>query len=160
LAVGLGGDDSIMTAMIQLFRMLPAVLQIAWVLLFSGMVALGVGYLSHVAWQSYVGLGGLGAGYLMVFLDMRMRKHRRSDAAGFYTGATAAPLIALMMLVVLALFGAGTLAIFSMFHGFSATNAMRLLHLLGILFAFLVVTGIPRIALKAREMSGGRTPNG
>ena len=155
----MGGDDSIMTAMIQLFRMLPAVLQIAWVLLFSGMVALGVGYLSHVAWQSYVGLGGLGAGYLMVFLDMRMRKHRRSDAAGFYTGATAAPLIALLMLAVLALFGAGTLAVFSMCHGFSATNAMRLLHLLGILFAFLVVTGIPRIALKARGMSGG-TPNG
>jgi hypothetical protein len=46
-----------------------------------------------------------------------------------------------------------------MFHGFSGSNAMRLLHLLGILFAFLVVTGIPRIALKARGMSGG-TPNG
>jgi hypothetical protein len=148
-----------MTAMIQLFRVLPAVLKMAWVLLLCGLVGLVAGYLSHVAWQSYVGLGGLGAGYLMVVLDMTLRKKRRSDAAGFYAGATAAPLIALMMLVVLAFFGAGTLAIFSMFHGFSGSNAMRLLHLLGIQFAFLVVTGIPRIALKARGMSGG-APNG
>jgi hypothetical protein len=138
-----------MRATFILLMNLPTVLKVAWILLFFGMVLLAVGYFTHIPWQSYTGLGCLIFGYVIVIFDMINRKRGRADAAGFYTGATVAPLIALGVLIFIALLGAIVLAVQSMIHGFSGIHAMRLLHFLGIIFAFLIVFGIPRLALRA-----------
>lgn len=138
-----------MSATIKLFTVLPGTLKIAWLLLLLGMVALATGYFTHTPWQSYSGLMALIVGYVIAILDMVNRKRHRGDAAGFYVGATVAPLIAVFILAFVALLGAIVLAIQSMIHGFSGSHAMHLLHFMGIIFAFLVVSGIPAIALKA-----------
>jgi len=138
-----------MSDTIKLFTVLPAVLRMAWGLLLFGMVALAAGYFTHTAWQSYTGLGCLILGYVIVILDMLNRRRHRGDAAGFYAAATVAPFIALWVLIFVAFLGAVVLAVQSMIHGFSGTYAMRLLHFLGIIFAFLIVSGIPVLALRA-----------
>jgi len=43
----------------------------------------------------------------------------------------------------MALLGAIFFAVYSAFYGFSSSNAMRTLHFLGIVYAYLVVMGIP-----------------
>jgi hypothetical protein len=134
---------------LSFLRVLPAVLQIAWILLLLGMVALAAGYFTQTPWQSHSGLVCLIVGYVIVILDMMNRKRHRGDAAGFYVGATVAPLIAVILLAFFALLVAIVLAVQSMVYGFSGSHAMRLLHFMGIVFAFLVVSGIPGIALKA-----------
>ena len=139
-----------MNATIHLLKVLPAILKIAWMLLLLGMVALATGYFSYTPWQSYSGIGCLIVGYSIAILDMVNRKRHRGDAAEFYVGATVAPLISMMILAFVALIGAIVLAIQSMIHGFSGSHAMRLLHFLGIIFAFLIVTGIPGLALRVK----------
>jgi hypothetical protein len=137
-----------MSAAIKLLTVLPATLKIAWLLLLFGMVAMATGYFTHTPWQSYLGLICLIVGYVIAILDMVNRRRHRGDAAGFYVGATVAPLIALIILAFVALLGAIVLAVQSMIHGFSGSHAIRLLHFLGIVFAFLVVSGIPGFALR------------
>ncbi|MGC6425559.1 MAG: hypothetical protein ACON5H_01020 [Akkermansiaceae bacterium] len=139
-----------MNAIISLLKVLPPFLKIAWVLLLVGMLSLAAGYFTGTPWQSYSGLECLIVGYVMVILDMLKRERRRGDVAGFYAGAILAPLIALMILTFVALLGAIVLAVQSMRDGFSESHAMRLLHFLGILFAFLVVSGISTLAMGAR----------
>ena len=153
-----------MSATISLLRVLPTILKIAWILLLLGMAALATGYFSHTPWQSYSGLGCLIVGYAIVIVDMIKRKRHRGDAAGFYVGATLAPLIALMILSFVALIGTVFLAIESIIHGFSGSHAMRLLHFLGVILAFLVVSGIscsssfqPRIPKPLRRARSGWT---
>ena len=152
-----------MSATIKLLTVLPATLKIAWLLLLLGMVALATGYFTHTPWQSYSGLICLIVGYVIAILDLVNRKRHRDDAAGFYVGATVAPLIAVIILAFVALLGAIVLAIQSMIHGFSGSHAMRVLHFLGIIFAFLVVSGIPGLALRSSpntktEQGGGGQP--
>jgi hypothetical protein len=137
-----------MRAIGKLLTILPVPLRIAWLLLCAGMVALATGYLTHTPWQSVSGLTALIVGHGIAILDFLFRKKHRKDAAGFYAGATMASLIAVIMLTFTALLGAIVLAVHSWIHGFHASNALRLLHLLAIVFAFLVVSGIPRVALR------------
>lgn len=139
-----------MRAIIKLHTILPVPLKIAWLLLGSGTVALVTGYLTHTPWQSVSGLTAWIVGYGIAILDFLKRKQHRADATGFYMGATLAPLIAVFVVAFAALLGTIVLAVHSWIHGFHASNALRLLHLLAILFAFLVVSGIPRWALRAR----------
>ena len=147
-----------MIAPLKLLQALPATLKIAWLLLWTGLLALVAGFFMHVPWQSYSGLGCLIAGFVMAILDMRYRKKNRGDAAGFYLGATLSPVIAVIVLAFVALLFALVIAIQSMMHGFSVSNAMRVLHFMGVMFAFLIVTGIHRLALRSRpdaNSSGG-----
>lgn len=116
-----------------------------------GVIALAAGYFNRSPWQSYLGLGGMILGYGIVILDLFKRKKGRDAAAGFYTAATMAPIFALTMLLLVTLIAALVLAVQSARHGFSATHAIRLLHFLGILFAFAIVSGIPAVALKATQ---------
>ena len=137
-----------MSATLKLLRVLPVFLKIAWILLLLGMITLAMGYFTRTPWQSYAGLGCLIAGYMLVIFDMAKRKRHRGEVAGFYVGTTVAPLIALPILAFAALVGAIVLAISSMIHGFSGSLAMRVLHFLGVILAFLVVSGIPGLALR------------
>ena len=150
-----------MRASIQLFSFLPGALRVAWGLMLVGMIALAAGYFSRTPWQSYVGLGCLIIGYTIAILDMFNRKRNRDAAASFYVGATLAPLFALAFLILVALIAAVVLAVKSAIHGFSATHAMRLLHFLGIAFAFAMVSGIPGLALLAirKEENGEGAEN-
>ncbi|SHJ11982.1 hypothetical protein SAMN02745181_1228 [Rubritalea squalenifaciens DSM 18772] len=138
-----------MSATINLLRILPATLKIAWLLLLLGMLALAAGYFTHTPWQSYSGLVCLMGGYVMAILDMVNRKRHRGDAARFYVGVALAPLIAVIILAFVALLAAVVLAIHSWIHGFEGSYAMRLLHFLGIVFAFLLASGIPALALRS-----------
>ena len=140
-----------MRSSIQLFSIIPGVLRMAWALLLIGMVLLAGGYFTHTPWQSYAGLGCLILGYVIAILDMINRKRHRGEAAAFYAGATIAPIIALFCIIFVALVGAVVLAVQSFLNGFSGAHAMRLLHFTGIIFAFLVVSGIPGRALKATK---------
>jgi hypothetical protein len=139
-----------MIATIKLLTVLPATLKIAWLLLLIGLVALAAGYFTHTPWQSYSGLICLIVGFVIAFLDMEHRKKRRDEASGFYVGATVAPVISVAFVAFVALLGAIVLATQSMIYGFSGSSAMRLVHFLGVLFAFLVVSGIPGLALRSR----------
>ena len=148
-----------MRASIKLFSLLPGVLKGAWGLLLVGMVSLAAGYFTRTPWQSYVGLGCLILGYSIAILDLLNRKRNRDKAAGFYAGAYLAPIATLVLLLLVALIGAIVLAVQSAIHGFSATHAMRMLHFLGIAFAFATVSGIPALALKAmRDEDNGQGP--
>jgi hypothetical protein len=139
-----------MSATIKLITILPATLKVAWLLLLLGMVGLATGFFTQTPWQSHSGLFCLIFGYVIAILDMVYRKRHRGDAASFYVGAALTLLISVYILAFVALLFAITLAIYSLIFGFSGSSAMRLLHFMGIIFAFLVVSGIPRIALKAK----------
>ena len=150
-----------MRASLQLFSIIPGVLRLAWALLLVGMVVLAAGYFTHLPSLSYTGLGCLIFGYVIAILDMINRKRHRGGAAAFYVGVTTAPIIALFLLIFVALIGSLVLAVQSLLNGFSATHAIRLLHFTGIIFAFLVVSGIPGMALRAkRKDDADRTESG
>ena len=138
-----------MRAAIQLFTILPVVLRGAWALLLFGMILLAAGYFTQTPWQSYAGIGGLICGYVIAILDMIYRRRHRGDAAGFYVGATVAPIFALIILLFVGLLGAVVLAVQSIIYGFSGMHAMHLLHFVGLVFAFSIVIGIPALALRA-----------
>lgn len=140
-----------MRASIKLFTIIPGVLRLAWALLLIGMIVLASGYFTHTPWQSYAGLGCLILGYVIAITDMINRKRHRGEASAFYVGAITAPIFALFFLLFVALIGTLVLAVQSLLNGFSETHAMRLLHFLGIIFAFLVVSGIPGLALRAKQ---------
>lgn len=139
-----------MSATIKLITILPTTLKIAWLLLLLGMVALATGFFTQTPWQSRSGLLCLIFGYVIAILDMVYRKRHRGDAADFYVGSTLALLISVYVFYFVAPLFAIALAIHSMIYGFSGSGAMRVLHFMGIIFAFLVVSRIPRIALKAK----------
>ena len=143
-----------MRASIQLFSIIPGVLRFAWALLLIGMVLLASGYFAHAPWQSYAGLGCLIFGYVIAILDLIYRKRHRGEASAFYVGATTAPIIAFFCILFIALFGAVVLAVQTLLNGYSGTHSIRLLHFLGIIFAFLVVSGIPGLALRAQQKDG------
>ena len=138
-----------MRAIVKLLTILPVPLKIAWLLLCAGTVALATGYLTHTPWQGGSGLMALILGYGIAVLDFLKRKKHRADAGGFYMGATMASMIAVLIVTFAALLGAIVLTIHSWIHGFHVSNVLRLLNLLVIVFAFLVVSGIPRWALRS-----------
>ena len=123
---------------------IPATLQIAWALLLLGFVALSAGYFTQTQWQSLSGLLCFVVGYVIVILDMVYRKRPTSDAASFYAAFLLAQVISAFSLafLIVPLF-AICLAILSTIYGFQSSNAMRLLHFLGIVYAYSVVTSIP-----------------
>ncbi|MGJ8695779.1 MAG: hypothetical protein ACSHYF_05635 [Verrucomicrobiaceae bacterium] len=149
-----------MRASVKLFSIIPGVLRLAWALLLAGTVLLASGYFMYSPWQSYVGLGCVIFGYLIAIFDMFCRKRHRGEASAFYAGAITAPLIASFLILFIALLGALVLAVKSMISGYSAAHAIRLLHFLGIIFAFLVVSGIPGLALRARQKVKNGTGQG
>jgi len=122
---------------------IPATLQIAWALLLLGFVALSAGYFTQTPWQSLSGLLCFVFGYVIVILDMVYRKRTTSEAASFYGGAIVTQVVSVFILAFMALLGAIFFAVYSAFYGFSSSNAMRTLHFLGIVYAYLVVMGIP-----------------
>lgn len=143
-----------MRASIKLFSIIPGVLRFAWALLLTGMVLLASGYFTYTPWQSYAGLGCLIFGYVIAIFDMFYRKRHRGDASAFYAGATTAPMIASFLILFIALLGALVLAVKSLIDGYSGAHAIRLLHFLGIIFAFLIVSGIPGLAFRAQQKNG------
>lgn len=58
-------------------------------------------------------------------------------------------LFVLYILAFFALIGAMALAIYSIIHGFEGSRALSLLHLLGVIFAVLIVALIPGVAVRA-----------
>lgn len=133
---------------VRLFAILPAILKSAWALLVLGMIALAAGYFSHIPWLSYLALGCLISGYTIVIIDMIYRRKHRGRAAGFYAASTVAPIVALFVIVFVALIGAIVLAVQSALYGYSKAHALHLLHFLGIIFAFLVISLISGLALQ------------
>ena len=124
---------------------IPATLQIGWALLLLGFVALSAGYFTQTQWQSLSGLLCFVVGYVIVILDMVYRKRPTSDEASFYGVAIVTQVVSVFILAFMALLVAIFLAVYSAFYGFSSSHAMRLLHFLGIVYAYLVVMSIPNV---------------
>ena len=121
----------------------PATLQIGWALLLLGFVALSAGYFTQTQWQSLSGLLCFVVGYVIVILDMVYRKRPTSDEAFFYGVAIVTQVVSVFILAFMALLVAIFFAVYSAFYGFSSSHAMRLLHFLGIVYAYSVVMSIP-----------------
>ena len=109
------------------------------------------GYFTRIAWQSFVGSGLLVSGYGLALLDVFLRKKRRDDASTFHIAAIVSPIVGVFLLVLTGFLGAIVLLIHSWIYGYSSTNTLRLLHFLGILYAFIVVTGIVGLASRGAK---------
>lgn len=145
---------------LQLFRTLPGALKVIWALLLVGMVMLALGYWRYNPIESYVGLGCLLLGYTCAILDLLLRKSRRQDACGFYVAITVVPLMAFFFTLIVAFLAALVLAYQSLIHGFSSSGAIHLLHFVGVVFAFLVVSGIPALSCRTFRKNGGEQDEG
>jgi hypothetical protein len=132
-----------------LLQRLPWALKFAWGLFVVGCLLLAAGFFAVMRWASFAGVGCSIAGYALAIADMLLRKRRRSESAGFYAAIMVVPTLALLIVLLLGLIGAAVLAVHYSLHGFSASKAVRFLHLMGSILAVIACAGISKIASAA-----------
>lgn len=117
-------------------------------------VAVAAGYFAHTPGQSDTGIVGMIAGKVTVIIDMTQKRRHGGEAAGFSAAAAAALLFALMITAMVRPLAAVVPANQPTMHGSSGSHAMRLLHCIGVILPFLIVTGIPGPALRSNPEAG------
>ena len=138
---------------LRLVKILPPTLKVSWGFFLIGFLALTVALFTATSWQSYGGLGCLVVGYIVFIIDQINPNRTKGDAAraGFYGGLIGATLVALIGVIVSALILAIVFGVTSLIDKSIPLTVIQSLHIVGVLFAFLVVSGVPRIALKAKN---------
>jgi hypothetical protein len=138
---------------LRLFKILPPTLKVSWGLFLIGFLALTVALFTATSWQSYGGLGCFVVGYVVFIIDGVNTNRTNGDAgrAGFYGGLIGATLVGLIGAIVSALILAIVFGVASLIDRAVPLTMMQSLHIVGVLFAFLVVSSVPRIALKTKK---------
>ena len=141
-----------MNRSIQLFKTLPIVLKVSWIMLLLGAAGLVLGYFTTAGWLSFTGLNLLAFGLLIPVFDMFARKSPRSQVAGFYTGIVVAPLFSfLVFILLLILVSAAILLDWFLGDGFSGHGVLHVLHLAGVLTGLFMVVIIPKVAFSVGD---------
>lgn len=139
---------------ISLFRRLPLLFKLSWLLIAFGFVGMSAGYALRIAGPGWIGITLFLAGYPLGLWPI-LRSRPPGDAGGLYvTGlvmsTVAATIFLAIQLAVGALF-AGALVVLGRFHG---EGAMRLLHFIALMTSAAVLLSIPRAARIADAKDG------
>ena len=154
LAVGEQSKE-VMGAFLTYYLRLPWSLKLSWGLLWVSVMTLAFGYFLSLAVWSWFGLACLVLGYAWALLDLSGRKAMREVAAPFYVGLVTSPMMALFPGLLLLVLAGVVWVVRSYPDDFSLGQALRLLHFVGILVAFALVSGIGSIALRSQDTKEG-----
>lgn len=142
---------------VRLFEILPAFLKLVWAALLIGLVLCGIGYFAENRSMSMIGGAVLIAGYGAATVDVFFRKKHRSDAALFHTGLVVAPILSSLASLILALLTTLMLVVVYFVEGSLGWDLLRVVHFVALIFAFLSICGIPRLAFSANAKARSDT---
>lgn len=152
-----GRRINFLTGSCRLIRDLPLVPKLAWIAMLFGLPLLAYGFLAEQSGAAKAGLAIGGGGYALALVNAFLMRGLPSDGGGGFQAAVVLVSFfsAVVVLAVALLFGL-VIAIMAVFDRASASGVIRTLKFLGILYGFLVVSGLPSLALR----DGGATDEG
>lgn len=138
----------------SLFRRLPLLFKLSWLLIALGVLGMLAGYALRMAGPGWIGITLFLTGYPLGLWPI-LRSRPSGEAGGIYvTGlvmsTVAATIFLAIQLAVGALF-AGVLLMLGRFHG---EGAMRMLHFIALMTSAAVLISIPRAARIANAKNG------
>jgi ABC-type sugar transport system permease subunit len=137
-----------------LFRSLPLLFKVSWLLIGLGVICMLAGYALRIAGPGWIGITLFLTGYPLGLWPI-LRSRPSGDAGGLYVtglvmGTVAATFFLAIQLVIGALL-AGVLLMLGRFHG---EGAMRVLHFIAMMTSATVLISIPRGARMANAKGG------
>lgn len=139
---------------LALFRRLPLLFKLSWLLIASGVVGMAAGYSLRMAGPGWIGITLFLTGYPLGLWPL-LRSRPSGEAGGLYvTGLVMSTVAATVFLAIQLAIGAllaGVLLMLGRFHG---EGAMRILHFIALMTSATVLISIPRAARIVNARNG------
>ncbi|GAA5480084.1 hypothetical protein Hhel01_03606 [Haloferula helveola] len=128
-----------------MLRRIPTKLRVAWLLLVVGIILLAIGLIRHALAYDLAGAACVIMGMGISVIDMFVG--RKTRGSGFHGGIFLSALISAIVVgwIVLPL-AVIVWGIMSLIHGFEWGPTFGVIRFIGIIFLYLTVAGIPRMA--------------
>ncbi len=129
---------------LSLFRRLPALFKVSWLLIGFGVLGMSAGYALRLDGPGWIGITLFLAGYPLGLWPI-LRSRPSGEAGGLYvTGLVMSTVTATFFLVIQLVIAALLAGVLLMIGRFHSEGAVRILHFIGLLTAATVMLSIPR----------------